>query len=98
MFTNIMQLGIHGINLDHTEANTSVMKFFYELVHQCRKESPTPDGNAVTMVRSILNQYGPNCVYTCLHASIFNLPSSLLLGICDLLYQIKQYLPNVSEN
>jgi hypothetical protein len=34
---SIFELSLQGIHLDHREANTSVFKFLYELVHQGRR-------------------------------------------------------------
>jgi len=35
---NILQLSLQGIHLDHRDANSSVFKFLYEMVHQVRRE------------------------------------------------------------
>ena len=43
VFGSVMECALHAAALDHREANASVMKFFYDLLHAGRARENAPD-------------------------------------------------------
>lgn len=82
--------------MDHREANVSVMKFLYDLVHAGRRHKEAPDfPEKQALVKGILLQTAPNLLYMIVHGVIFTLPSYTVSDISELIYEIKEVMPQV---
>lgn len=88
----ILQCALSACSLVHKEANTSVMKFLYDVIstgHLGRKQPDWETRNA--LVKSILNQFGQQLVTNLIHASVFCLHSYMLCEISDVIVELFQF-------
>ncbi|XP_044748390.1 transportin-3 [Coccinella septempunctata] len=88
----ILQCALTACSLVHKEANTSVMKFLYDVIstgHLGKKQSDWTTRN--TLVRSILNQFGQQLVTNLIHASVFYLHSYMLCEISDVIVELLEF-------
>lgn len=89
---NILQCGLIACTLDHKEANTSVMKFFYDLVNAGKSGSAQPDyEQRRSLVRNILNEFGEQLVTNLLHACVFCLHSYMLGDVSDVIIELLEF-------
>lgn len=87
LVTPIFQCALLSCSLDHTDAHTSVMKFFCNLL-KCGKPSYRyPEIREI--VKAIIAQNGDALVVNLIHASIFYLHSYMLPDVADVLYELK---------
>lgn len=90
---HILQCALLASSLDHKEANTSVMKFFYDLINQGQNSTiKLPDFELrKTLVKSILNEYGQQLVTNLLHSVVFYLHSYMLSEVADVFVQLLDF-------
>jgi transportin-3 len=89
---HILQCSLMACTLDHKEANTSVMKFFYDLINtgKCGKNHVDYEQRKV-LVTSILNEYGQQLVTNLLHACVFYLHSYMLSEVADVFVELLEF-------
>lgn len=89
---HILQCSLTACTLDHKEANTSVMKFLYDLINtgKCGKSQPDYEQRKM-LVTSILNQYGQQLVTNLLHACVFYLHSYMLSEVADVFVEMLDF-------
>lgn len=96
ILSTLVSCATQATQLDHREANISVVKFLFDLVHSGKRHSDAPDyAERKTLVRNIMMQHGPNLTSMLIHGVIFQLPTYTISDICELLYEIKEVLPKV---
>ncbi|XP_014470428.1 PREDICTED: transportin-3 [Dinoponera quadriceps] len=89
---NIVDCAIMACSLDHKDANSSVMKFFYDFLNSGRCYKDRPDYTTrQQLVQSILQEKGQTLVIKLLHASVFSLPSYMLSDIADVVMELIQH-------
>ncbi|XP_018572626.1 transportin-3 [Anoplophora glabripennis] len=89
---HILQCALMASTLDHKEANTSVMKFFYDLINQGQSGRSQPNYQERKMVvRRILDEYGQQLVTNLLHACVFYLQSYMLSEVADVFVQLLDF-------
>uniref|UniRef100_T1GDV0 Importin N-terminal domain-containing protein n=1 Tax=Megaselia scalaris TaxID=36166 RepID=T1GDV0_MEGSC len=87
LVTPIFQCALLSCSLDHSDAHTSVMKFFCNLL-KCGKQNYRHPAIR-DIVRGIITQNGDALVLTLIHSSIFYLRSYMLPDVADVLYELK---------
>lgn len=86
---HIFQCGLLACSLDHKEANTSVMKFFYDLVSSARNSKKQPDYEERSkLVQQILEEFGQQLIGNLVHASVFCLHSYMLAEVGDVILEL----------
>ncbi|KAI5710623.1 hypothetical protein M8J75_010212 [Diaphorina citri] len=96
--SSVMQCGILATHLDHREANSTVMKFFYDLIHNNRVLSDK-DGKkkAVSeedfdmrhrLMKDIVSKHGQALVSNLLQACVFSLHTYMMADVADVLYEL----------
>lgn len=80
---HIIQCALLACSLDHKEANTSVMKFFYDLVGVAQS-----DNKEQRVMRRILDEYGQQLVTNLIHACVFYLHTYMLSEVADVLVEM----------
>lgn len=85
----IIQCALMACSLDHKEANTSVMKFFYDLIGAGNSRKTQPDfQRRSALVKAILDENGQNLTANLLHACVFSLPSHMLSEVSDVIVEL----------
>lgn len=93
----IFQCGLLACSLDHKEANTSVMKFFYDLISTARNGKKQPDyEERYKLVRQILDECGQQLVGNLIHACVFCLHSHMLTEVADVILELLEFDRDVS--
>lgn len=80
---HIIQCALLACSLDHKEANTSVMKFFYDLVGVAQSANEERK-----VMRGILDEYGQQLVTNLIHACVFYLHTYMLSEVADVLVEM----------
>jgi len=74
------------------DANASVMKFFYDLLHAGRTREDNPDFQArATLIRALHTEYGSKLVDSLVRAAVLTLPSYTYHDIGDVLHECLQH-------
>lgn len=95
----LVQCATQATQLDHREANVSVTKFLYDLIHSGRRQKEGSDYlERNTLVKKILIPTAPQLLCTLINGVIFTLPSYTINDIAEVFYEIKEILPLVSDN
>ncbi|KAF5302301.1 hypothetical protein FQA39_LY10340 [Lamprigera yunnana] len=94
----IFQCSLLACTLNHKEANTSVMKFFCDLINtgHCGKHQ-LDYVKRKEIVQAILKEHGQQLVTNLIHACVFYLHSHMLsevAGVFDELFQINKDITN----
>lgn len=79
----IIQCALLSSTLDHKEANMSVMKFFYDLIHCGKTNDPAEFELRKSLVLHIVAEYGQQLVNNLLHACVFYLHTYMLSDVAD---------------
>ncbi|GFU37610.1 transportin-3 [Nephila pilipes] len=95
----ILQCAIMATTLDHKDANTSVVKFFHDLIKGARLQEGGKQAQQDTasfhqrraLTQALLSEQGQNLVNTLIHACVFCLPSYMLSNAADILYDLVLY-------
>ncbi|XP_060821726.1 transportin-3 [Bombus pascuorum] len=86
---SIIDCALMACSLDHRDANVSVMKFFYDLLHCGRNnENRTDYTIRRELVQRILKEKGQTLVIRLLHASVFSLSSYMLSDVADVFNEL----------
>lgn len=86
---SIVDCAIMACSLDHRDANSSVMKFFYDLLHSGRGYKDRSDYTIRRqLVQNILQEKGQTLVIKLLHASVFDLSSYMLSDVADVIIEL----------
>ncbi|XP_013777598.1 transportin-3-like [Limulus polyphemus] len=89
VFKSLFQLALAACNLDHKDANSSVMQFFYSLMQIGRLHEKAPDFTVrQSLVKGILKEHRQTLIFTLVQAAIFHLPSYVMPDIADVLYEM----------
>ncbi|KAJ9580259.1 hypothetical protein L9F63_004072 [Diploptera punctata] len=91
--SSIIQCALLASTLDHRDANASVMKFFYDLIHSGRNNENHEDfeGRKNTLVKGIVRENGQALVSNLIHASVFCLHSYMLSDVADVIIELMLY-------
>ena len=75
--------------MDHRDANASVMKFFFDLLHFGRsKEDRNDFKERVAFVKHFREEYGSKMVDSLIRATVFNLPSYTFHDVGDVVFEL----------
>jgi len=92
---SIIQLAIAGTNLDHRDANLSVMKFLIELTKCTYIEQGDPKINEarqrVTLVESLLGKYGQDIIKGLVSACCGGIQGYMLPEAADVMWEMIQF-------
>ncbi|CAB3372965.1 Hypothetical predicted protein [Cloeon dipterum] len=85
----VLQCALMASSLDHKDANSTVMKFFLDLVHCGRSGESKPDfAVRQQLVQNIMKEGGQLLVQSLLHSSVFYLHSYMLGGVAEVIYEM----------
>ncbi|KAF5284574.1 hypothetical protein FQR65_LT02400 [Abscondita terminalis] len=88
---SILQCSLLACSLDHKEANTSVMKFFYDLISTGHTSKQQIDyEKRKEIVQEILKENGQQLVTNLVHACVFYLHSYMLTEVADVFVELMQ--------
>lgn len=88
----ILQCALMACSLDHKEANTSVMKFFYDMINTGLVGKNQPDfKERKTMVNHILKEYGQQLLANLIHSCVFYLHTYMLSEVGDVVVQLLEF-------
>ncbi|XP_030382920.1 transportin-3 [Scaptodrosophila lebanonensis] len=91
LITPIFQCALIACSLDHREANSSVMKFFNNLLTWGRTNN-SRHAECRPLVVEIAIQHGDALVVNLIHASVFSLHSYMLADVAEVLNELKQVI------
>lgn len=75
------------------------MKFLYDLVHAARRQRDAPDfPERQLLVRGILVETAPQLLYMIIYGVIFTLPTYTINDVSELVYEIKEVMPEVKDS
>ncbi|VDM45488.1 unnamed protein product [Toxocara canis] len=86
---SLFECGIAALDVDHTDANRSVTKFFIESIESIinvKKSNYRDQG--VEGAESLMAKYGPRLVAGCLRAAIFSVTGSLKRDMADVIFTV----------
>ncbi|KAK4886164.1 hypothetical protein RN001_002435 [Aquatica leii] len=87
----ILQCSLLACSLDHKEANTSVMKFFYDLINTGHTSKQQGDyEKRKEIVQAILKENGQQLVTNLIHSCVFYLHSYMLTEVADVFVELMQ--------
>uniref|UniRef100_A0A8D8ZEZ3 Transportin-3 n=1 Tax=Cacopsylla melanoneura TaxID=428564 RepID=A0A8D8ZEZ3_9HEMI len=96
--SSVMQCGILSTHLDHRDANSTVMKFFYDLIHNNRVLSEKDSKKKAMseeefemrhrLMKDIISKHGQVLVSNLLHACVFSLHTYMMGDVADVLYEL----------
>ena len=88
----IIQCGMMACSLDHREANTSVMKFFYDLVNAGKCDRLRHDyQRRKEFVKKLLDEYGQQFITNLIYASVFCLHTYMLTEVADVILEVLEF-------
>ncbi|KAL3266215.1 hypothetical protein HHI36_010397 [Cryptolaemus montrouzieri] len=88
----ILQCALSACSLDHKEANTSVMKFLYDLISTGQVGKMQSDWNSRnSLVKTILNEFGQQIITNLIHACVFYLHSYMLCEVSDVIVELLEF-------
>ncbi len=86
---SILDCALAALYLDHKDANGSVMKFFFDLLHLGRSKEDRDDYETRSeAIHQIRQDYGSRLVDSLVNAAIFHLPSYTFHDIGDVLMEL----------
>lgn len=89
---SVVQCALAACSLDHKEANASVMKFLYDMIHSGRSKPELPSyAERRNMVGSLLSSQGQQLVTTLIRSATLVLPTYLLSDVAETLYELLQF-------
>lgn len=81
---HIIQCALMSCSLVHREANTSVMKFFYDLIGVAHSDNE----QRKALMLEVLKEYGQQLVTNLVHACVFYLHSYMLSEVADVIVEM----------
>merc|ERR1719350_1470626 len=89
---SILECALLSAALEHRDANASVMKFFYDLLHAGRTRENNPDFEARRHLIGALHlEYGGKLVDSLVKAAVLTLPSYTYHDIGDVIHECLQH-------
>lgn len=89
---HIIECGLTACALDHKEANTTVMKFFSDLVNTGRGGKHHADFfQRQELIKQVLVQYGPRLITALLQACVFYLHTYMLSEVGDVIAELLSF-------
>lgn len=86
---SIFECALMAVNLDHKDANGSVMKFIFDLYHLGRSKEEREDfDHRSAIVHRFRLEYGSRLTHSLLNAAIFYLPTYTYQDIGDILLEL----------
>lgn len=96
--THIIQCALLACSLDHKEANTSVMKFFCDMINTGKTGKDQTDfEERKGMVTRILEEYGQHLITNLVHACIFFLHTYMLSEVADVIVELLEFNREVTS-
>ncbi|XP_068141625.1 transportin-3 [Drosophila tropicalis] len=92
LITPIFQCALIACSLDHREANSSVMKFFINLLTWGRSNSHHRHAECRPLIIELATQHGGALVMNLIQASVFQLHSYMLADVAEVLHELKQVI------
>lgn len=87
--SSIVDCALVACSLDHRDANASVMKFFYDLLHSGRNIENRSDFTIRRqLVQEIVREKGQTLVARLLHAAVFSLSTYMLSDLADVFVEL----------
>uniref|UniRef100_A0A0A9ZA41 Transportin-3 n=2 Tax=Lygus hesperus TaxID=30085 RepID=A0A0A9ZA41_LYGHE len=87
--TPILQCALMAIALDHRDANASVMKFFFDLIHAGRNNTSAEDFEVrKRLVLNVIQEKGQDLITNLLHAFVFCLHTYVLPDIAEVIMEL----------
>ena len=85
---SVLECALLSATLEHRDANASVMKFFYDLLHAGRARESTADHSVRSkLVKSLHAEYGEKLVDSLVKAAVTVLPSYTYHDIGDVIHE-----------
>ncbi|XP_001602761.1 transportin-3 [Nasonia vitripennis] len=89
MINSILDCALMACSLDHRDANASVMKFFFDLIHSGRNSENRSDFTIRRqLVQDILGEKGQALVMRLLHAAVFSLSTYMMSDVADVIVEL----------
>lgn len=89
LFPSILQCGLLAIQLDHRDANASIMRFFSDLVHVgTSHQEPQDFETRQRLIREVLMEHGSTLVTNLIQASVFYLHSYMLCDVASVIIEL----------
>ena len=89
---SILECALLSAALEHRDANASVMKFFYDLLHVGRSREDNPDFEARShLIKTLHSEYGGKLVDSLVRAAVTTLPSYTYHDIGDVIHECLQH-------
>lgn len=92
LITPIFQCALIACSLDHREANSSVMKFFVNLLTWGRATNRR-NQECRPLVIQLARQHGAALTMNLIQASVFHLHSYMLVDVAEVLVELKNVVP-----
>jgi len=85
---SILECALLSINLEHRDANASVMKFFYDLLHAGRSKEDSQDFSVRSkLIKNLHTEYGEKLLDSLIKAVVTTLPSYTYHDIADVVHE-----------
>lgn len=89
LFSSVIECALMAASLDHRDANASVMKFFFDLLHAARNKEDNEDfTERAAIVGKIRENFGAKIVDSLVRAVVFSLPSYTFHDVGDVLFEL----------
>ncbi|XP_033225637.1 transportin-3 isoform X2 [Belonocnema kinseyi] len=86
---SIVDCALVACSLDHRDANASVMKFFFDLIHSGRNiENRSDFPVRRQLVQQIVTEKGQTLIARLLHAAVFSLSTYMLTDVADVIVEL----------
>jgi len=94
---SIINCATEATQLDHRDANQSVLKFLFDIVRSgLRLKDALDFPERQLLVRNMMLRHGELIVYKVIYGGIIALPMYTLQDITELLFELKELMPEVS--
>ena len=88
-FSSVVECALLAASLDHRDANASVMKFFFDLLHAARNKEDRDDFEVrSSIVAKVRKDFGAKIVDSLIRAVVFSLPSYTFHDVGDVLFEL----------
>ena len=88
-FSSVVECALMAASLDHRDANASVMKFFFDLLHAARNKEDRDDfDERSSIVSKVRENFGAKIVDSLIRAVVFSLPSYTYHDVGDVLFEL----------
>ena len=88
-FSLVVECALMAASLDHRDANASVMKFFFDLLHAGRNKEDRDDFNVRSaLVANVRETFGAKIVDSLIRAVVLSLPSYTYHDVGDVLFEL----------